>query len=71
MHLIKYKPFNITHYKYHPCMFRHRSVIFRDSVSAKSKTELQVLIAVTVIFKILKYCSPRIHKSRKYIPTPL
>ena len=39
-------------------MFQHRAVILRESTNTKfdkSKTPLQVLIALTVIPKVLKY----------------
>jgi hypothetical protein len=39
-------------------MFRHRTAIFRESITPnkhKSNTPIQVLFALTVIIKILKY----------------
>ena len=44
-------------------MFRYRSAIFRESTNTKdynSTTPLQLLIALTVIIKILIYCNIKI-----------
>ena len=55
-------------------MFRHQNAIFTESMNTedhKSNTPLQVLNALTVIFKILKCYNSRVQKVDKYKPTLL
>ena len=55
-------------------MFRHRSAIFRESIKTKeckSNTPIQVLIALTIVIKILTFSNSRIHEIVKQKTTML
>jgi hypothetical protein len=67
MHSIKYESYNVIH-GINFYMFWHQGVIFRGSTKTKEhkfNTPIQVLIALTVIIKILKYYNSRIPNADK------